>query len=336
MIGLVAACALAGGGCRSRATSGKDAGLADATAVVGPTTHVVPMTGPSRRRLPAPEAPMPAQRSFVVLDAGAAPRRALRYRPGGAARELVATARITSKSFADGVWTEARALAPVRDGFGVTTERLGSAAVVHVRGLIGEVDADGATAVAAADAASYLARWRALLERRRADVATDDRGQLGAVTVLDDPAGRAPADARDELVQRWLGLAVPLPAEPIGRGGRWRVVTLLRAGGAVLTQHASYRLIAITSDRMTIAVELERIGEHQDIDVPGLPADARAELIALRRVVTGTLVLGRDGPLPVSGELTAESASHARFAVGDRPDREQITEDTATVKLISR
>lgn len=331
--------ALVAGACQARPSARRDAGEAAAGAadggVIGPVTHVLPPAVSPSRLLPEPEVPMPSQRRFALLEPGATPRRALRYRAGGPARELVATARIVSKAYADGTWTEELALAPVRDGFGVTTEAAGAGLVVHVRGLVGEIDA-GASAAATTAAGGYLTRWRALLERRRADVAIDERGQLDTVTILDDPAGHGGREVRDELVQRWLGIAVPLPAEPIGAGARWKVVTLLRTGGAVLKQTATYRLVEATADRWTIAVELERLGEHQDIVVPGLPAGSQAELLALRRVVTGTLTVGPDGPLPVGGELTVDSASHARFTIAGQPAREQATEDRATVTLSTR
>jgi hypothetical protein len=216
----------------------------------------------------------------------------------------------------------------------VTTEA--GSTTVALRGLVGTIG-DGAAAHADADA--YLGRWRALLERRRIAVAIDPRGALGTVTLQDDPTGATGAnadDTRDELVQRWLGLAVPLPAEAIGVGARWRVVTLLRTGGAVLKQTATYRLAASAGDVWMIDVEIVRVGEQQLIDVPGLPADVSAELIALRRAVKGTLTIAATSPLPRAGQLTSESSAHARFTGRSAGAVDEVSDDTAAIAIDSK
>ncbi len=305
----------------------RDAG----TAVVGPRTRVLPPAVPPSR-MPEPRIELPRELRFTLLDPGQGARARLRYRADGSTRELVARAQVTTRSYADGTWIDPVAMAPVRDGFGVTATATGSGegAVIQLRGLVASVDGGAATPAAAA-AEAYLGRWRALLERRRADVTIDDRGRLVTTALLDDPTG-ARVEARDELVQRWLGLAVPLPEEPVAIGARWRVVTALRAGGAVLKQTATYQLRARDAQAWTIDVEAERIGEPQDILAPGVPGGVLGEVVALRRVVKGTLVVGPSDPLPRRGTLASEVASHARFHAAGRTT-ERYTEDQATIEL---
>lgn len=278
----------------------------------------------------APRPPMPRRVSDELIETGRGPRRVLRYRLEPLAQTVTATARITSHGF-DGAWSDPVTLAPVREGFEVQPATGGGP--IEVRGLVAERDEAGQPAAAIAAADAYLGRWRALLERRRAQVGFDDRGQLGDVTLLDDPAGATDPDSKDELAQRWLGLAVPLPEAAVGVGARWKVVTMLRTGGAALSQTALYRLTAIEGDRWTIEVELTRLGRPQDIVVPGLPRGATAELIALVRKVTGTVTVSPTRPLPIAGELTAEVRTHARFAAPGAPARDQYSEDRATISL---
>ncbi|MCL4222850.1 MAG: hypothetical protein KJZ91_00085 [Myxococcales bacterium] len=307
----------------------RDAGAA----VVGPRTRVLPPAVPPSR-MPEPRIELPRELRFTLLDPGQGARARLRYRADGSTRELVARAQVTTRSYADGTWIDPVALAPVRDGFGVTATATatgsGAGAVIQLRGLVASVDG-GAAPPAAAAAEAYLGRWRALLERRRADVTIDDRGRLVTTALLDDPTG-ARVEARDELVQRWLGLAVPLPEEPVAIGARWRVVTALRAGGAVLKQTATYQLRARDAQAWTIDVEAERIGEPQDILAPGVPGGVLGEVVALRRVVKGTLVVGPSDPLPRRGTLASEVASHARFHAAGRTT-ERYTEDQAAIEL---
>lgn len=294
---------------------------------LGPVTSVLdPGVVPAR-----PRTPMPRRLHDELLAPGRGAKHQLRYRREPSTRTLIATARITSHGYA-GAWTDPVTLAPVREGFDVEIAADGA---LHVRGLAAEIDRAGQADAAVAAADTYLARWRALLERRRATLTVDDRGLLGDVTLLADPGGRVDPDARDELVQRWLGLAVPLPDAAVGVGARWQIVTMLRTGGAVLTQTATYQLVKVERDRWTIAVELTRLGKTQDIVTPGLPPGTTAELIALVRKVSGTVTVAPTSPLPLTGELTAEVRSHARFTAADTGPRDQYSEDKATITLAS-
>lgn len=297
----------------------------DAAVEPGPTIHDLT---PTAARVPfaEPTVALPRELRATLVEPGAAPRTVRRYAPSAETRELRVAMTVTASGFHDGVWSQPQTLPVMTDGFGITVD---ATAPIALRGLVAEI-ADGGAHV---EAEAYLGRWRALLERRRVAVATDGRGTLGAITLQDDPTSTA---TRDELVQRWLGLAVPLPVEAIGVGARWRVVTILRTGGAVVKQTATYQLTAVDGAAATVAVELTRIGEQQLIEVPGLPADVTAELVALRRVVKGTLVLGPGSPLPLRGTLTSESSAHARFTSSTRAAVDEVSDDSATIVLTSK
>lgn len=270
---------------------------------------------------------MPRELRASLLEPGAAPRVARRYKIApGDERTVAVNAVVTERRYRGGDWHGPTTRAPIVDGFAVAGDGTGALAV---RGLVGAVVTDAST-VAPADAA-LLDRWRALLERRRLRVAIDERGRLGAVSFADDPDRRR-ADAvlaEDEFAQRWLTLAVPWPEEPIGVGARWKVVSVLRLGGVYLKQTATYALTAVAGDRATVAIDIERLGEPQALAVPGV----LAELIALRRHTAGTVVVGGADPLPLSGELTSEQSSHVRVSDGGPVPADEITDDRATLRI---
>lgn len=320
---LIVLASVALAGCRGERAPGKAPADDAAPVVTGPPSRIIDPT-------PLPAAPrpqLPRRMSEQLLDAGKGARRALRYRFEPTSRTTVASASIQSQGF-DGAPTELVTLAPVREGFEATPR--GDGGLVAVRGLVAEIERAGQSESSIAAAEAYLARWRSLVERRRADVVVDERGGLGEITFQ---AGAGDRDARDELAQRWLGLVVPLPEAPVAVGARWKVVTMLRSGGAAVTQSATYTLVAIDRGRWTIAVEQTRQGRMQDISMPGLPEGATAQLVALIRKVTGTVIVSPSSPLPLSGELKAEVRSHARFTVPGAPPRDQYSEDTATITI---
>jgi hypothetical protein len=298
-----------------------------------PATPRVKMISPDIRSLPEPRITLPLVESFRLLDAGAAPRAPLRYTwDAKANRALVVEASLRSRRLADGTWSDALAVAPVREGLGfITQPTTGGAATLSFRGLIGEVGASS-DAAARARAEEYLSGFRTLIEHRRGTATIDDRGQLSGLVFADAAADAGTRDrAVDETLQRWIAAAVPLPAEPIGKGARWRVATVLRAGPGVIKQTAEYTLVEARPDRWVIDTDVRRIGEDQLVSAAGLPDGSVAELIALFRENQGRVELSPSLPWPIAGTVTTELRVHLRLGVPGEPVHEEMTEDLGTL-----
>jgi hypothetical protein len=183
------------------------------------------------------------------------------------------------------------------------------------------------------ESAQYVAGWNAIADRR-VTIAFDDRGQLGALGFVDDPAG-AKVRELDDLTQRLLATAVPLPAEPVGVGGTWRVVTVLRQRPAIVKQTATYTLVERGERSWKIEVDIHRVGEPQTVIDPSVPEGSAIELVALVRKLRGTLVVDPTAPLG-SGELAVDSSLHLRIRDPKVGEREEILEDTGTITLSVR
>jgi hypothetical protein len=320
---LAALVALVVAGCGGRKTE-RDAGPAAIRTVPAP----VPAPAPAPDTIDAPAIPLPHELSFTLLEPGTGTRAPLRYTLADAAeRELAAATRVTTRTNFAGTWKDPLALPAMRDGFGISI----SNDVVHLRGLEAAIDDGDAAAVA--QARSYMARARALLEKRRADAFVDTRGRLTRVALVGPPP--ADDDVIDEITQRWLAVAVPLPDEPVAVGARWRVVTALRAAGIVAKQTVTYRLAAADASTWTIDVSGERIGEYQIMATGGPTGGTtgtHGELLGLKRTMEGQVVVGRGDPLPLRGTLASETMIHVRLKTPDRVV-EAVSEDKGTIEL---
>ena len=164
--------------CKSRSTPPPAAKDAGAPAASMPTTKIIQPDGVVT--LPEPAIELPQQESFKLLAPGAAPRTKLRYRwKAEVTREVLAHAEIRSRRLTSGTWSQPTASPPLDEGFAVTIAPAASGgAIVLLRGL--------ATATQSGDAA---ARWKALVENKRAQMPIDDRGQPGKVILAEDPTG---------------------------------------------------------------------------------------------------------------------------------------------------
>jgi hypothetical protein len=290
---------------------------------------------PPRDAAPAlgePAIELPLRESFTVQDAGEAPRQRYRYQLAAPARRYALTATLRARALTEETPADAAAAAvpPFRESFVVEPAPGGR---LYWLGEPPHVEA--ASEAEAATAAPYVQRWKALLAGRRATFELDERAMPERLTFAEDPLGTASRPERDELAQRLLGLAVPLPAEPIGRGARWTAVTVLRQGLGVVKQTARYRLLEAGDGRLEIAVELRRVGEEQRISSAELPAGAVMELVAMFREVAGEVELDLTAPLPIAGALTLEARTHQRLRLPDQPASEVITEDTGALQLTS-
>lgn len=322
-------------GCGGRDESSKPADGSGSGSAPAPVRRPDLRVGPSVQRqelttrdvpLDEPVVALPRQDSFALLGAGAAPRAPLRYRlASGVATYQVVTQIATRHIGADAAWTAPLALPTIRDGFQISTQPTN----LQLRPLPLAIDG-----TATPDVEQATALWRTAIADHRAHADIDDRGQLANVYFNDDPATKTSGPARDELVQRLLATVVPVPAEPIGKGASWRVVTVLRQGGAYIKQTATYTLTGVAKAGWTVDVALDRVGEQQRIPLPGGggPGSAASyvELVALVRHVRGTLAIDPTHPIG-TGKLATDATVHARIVAGTTV--EQLVEDTGTSEL---
>ena len=295
---------------------------------------------PALRAMPAPALTLPLRESFKVQSAGQAPRARLRYALAAVERSYAVQARLRARLLTGGAHAELAAVPAFTEPFAVrvspATGHSAAPAALYWRGLPATLDeAASAAASAGPSAEPYLARWRALLQGRRAQLRLDDRGTLDAVALAEDPLRQTTRPELDELTQRLLGLTIPLPEEPVGVGARWTVVTVLRQGLGVVKQTARYHLVAARDGRLTVELTLRRVGEEQRVEVPGLPRGAALDLVALFREVTGAVELELTAPLPTAGQLTLEARAHQRLRLADGAVHETITEDLGALTLTS-
>jgi hypothetical protein len=302
-------------------TSHAPAAPGSTVTAAGPT---VIQRAPSTIVMDEPRIDLPHRESFRLLDAGRAPRSALRYALAAGSTAVTARTTLSSRHIEKGQFSAPVAMPAIRDGFAITV------AADHT-GRLALVGLPGEAATSTADTTAYLAAWRAQLQDRHIAVTFDARGELSAIVFDDDPAGARSQQARDELVQRLLATIVPLPIEPVGTGASWRVVTILRQGPAYAKQTATYTLTSRRPSAWRLHVKLLRVGEEQPLADPALPRGTTATLLALFRSLEGDLDLDAAHPLITGGSLAIESRMHVRLQDAGQPPTEQMFEDTGSV-----
>jgi hypothetical protein len=90
-------------------------------------------------------------------------------------------------------------------------------------------------------------------------------------------------------------LAAPLPAEPVGVGARWEVLTDVESGGITVSQRAEYTLKARNGDNATMDVKVTQSAAEQTITTP----QGSAKLLSMTATGSGATTLSIKGALPV-------------------------------------
>lgn len=298
----------------------------------------------TRKEFQKPPA-LPELKPVKLIAAGDEPRAPLRYRLDETAREFTIATSTSVREYNGQDWTELRTMPDVTIGLGVRRTGADNRLwVIDIRGLKAEVGtapraADGTTAadkdgqdarpqVEPAAVDSFLDRYRSYVERRRAQLPVTDSGRPGKPML--SPDARMSEDAQaisTELSQLLLENVVPLPEEAVGKGARWRAVSLLYRGRNVVKQTGEYELLSKPGERVRLSVRVTQIGEQQMIDAPELGAKTRAELVSLFWQVAGEIELSVRAPTPMAGSLSTELRVHGRM-VSPGGTREYSLEST--------
>jgi hypothetical protein len=297
------------------------------------------LISPGTRAVPTPTIQVPFRESLVVRSEGQRPLAVRSYKLGDGERWYAVTARLNARSLGEGDGARGdtpSAIPTFRESFVVQAAATSQPTkVLHWRGEPIWIDGGNGHGDSDVAAAPYVARWRALLGGRRAQLHIDTTGSLGEISFADDVLKQHSQPEIDELTQRLLAWLVPLPSQPIGVGARWTVVTVLRQSVGMVKQTASYQLLAITPTGMSVAIDVRRVAEEQRIATPTLTDGTSIDLVALFRQIKGRVEIDLTAPLPIAGDLTIEARSHQRIHRSDGTTTEAIAEDIGSLSLAS-
>jgi len=284
-----------------------------------------------RRLLPFPAAsalilalllPLPAAAQLptgisdvVVIDAGAEPRQALRYRWSEDHRERLdsvvtvdiaareADRPVMSMELPVSLSVRARVTQVAEDGTATVAMTYDNLTFGPMSATGGGLP-DGDEEAAAFDAA--MAAIAPLLDQTRAWQVIDDRGTVLS-TRMDLPDG-FPAEIEDQLVQTSASVAL-LPEEPVGVGARWESTGTTVNQGVSLGVTTTMELIAIDGDEVALAMSL-RLADGLEAELPTVNPFEQFEIMG-----GGSYLLDLGGvfPLESSVDMTMTMA-------GDIPD----------------
>lgn len=250
----------------------------------------------------AQDAPATGSRSEItILDAGAEPRRQLRYQfDAGSSESAAMDMNINMTMSMGGIQIPQMEMPTIRlvvDLGQVETSADGTARYEFEIGSMELADNAGSDpALANAVRASLgqvpsISGWARINSR---GVTLDGGVNLGDGI---DPQLSQVFDSAEQSLQQ---MSAPLPQEPVGVGAEWRVVQDIESGGFNVSQTASYTIIEMNGDNVTLDVAITQTALAQVVEMPGMPAGTGANLDSLESTGAGSMQIDLARFMPTS------------------------------------
>lgn len=154
---------------------------------------------------------------------------------------------------------------------------------------------------------------------------------------VDVPAGVPPTAQQlmSGMSQSFESMVTPLPAEPVGTGGRWQVVSRMASGGTDVLQSAVYTLKARSGARATLDVAIVQISATDTYHTAQMPAGMTVKVRSFSSTGSGTTEVDLKSVVPQSGTMALTTGMEV--AVPDEGGAEETsTVETSTTVQVAR
>jgi Family of unknown function (DUF6263) len=102
-------------------------------------------------------------------------------------------------------------------------------------------------------------------------------------------------------------MSSPLPAEPVGVGGKWRVVQNVDANGLKIKQTSEHEITELNQDGFSVNVTVIQNAEPQEVKNKAIPPGTKLNLKSLTSTGNGTSTFDSGSIFPVRTTMTTTS-----------------------------
>ena len=136
------------------------------------------------------------------------------------------------------------------------------------------------------------------------------------------------------MTRSFESISTPLPAEPVGVGAKWQVISRIASDGADLLQSAVYTLKARDGHRITLDVVLLQLVASDTIKTAQMPKGVSAKVMAMKSGGSGSTRLNLTSISPEDGAMTLKTAMDIIVhGAGPGGSDESSVETTITMKI---
>jgi hypothetical protein len=255
--------------------------------------------------------PAPVNTSNIeLLDAGAEPRRELKFRPAVNSRQTVTMTMGMSMDMSIGETPLPKTPIPNM--------------VLKIDAIVRQVDPSGdihcsfaysdVRAIANKDTTpQMIAAMQKSLKSMvgiKLDMVIDSTGKLKRKNLIlpknIDPTIKQALSQFDRAMEQ---LSTQLPVEQVGLGAKWRVNNALQIAGIQFNQSATNEIVEMNQTGITVKTTIAQSAPPQDIPMPGAGKEVKGKITSLISSGEGSYVMLFDSLLPVSGKSLTNTDS---------------------------
>ncbi len=138
------------------------------------------------------------------------------------------------------------------------------------------------------------------------------------------------------MSQSFESMVTPLPAEPVGVGARWQVVSRVATGGADILQSAVYTLKSRAGARAVLDVTLVQVAASDTIHTAQMPTGMSAKVKSFNSTGGGSTQMDLKSVAPEGGTMALKTAMEISVQGAGAGAGEESTVDTATTVTVTR
>ncbi|PWU09740.1 MAG: hypothetical protein C5B50_26775 [Verrucomicrobia bacterium] len=127
---------------------------------------------------------------------------------------------------------------------------------------------------------------------------------------LKPPSGINPQSKQfvDQICESLTNLKFPLPEEAVGPGARWEYKTVNKSQGIAIDETSTYKLRSIEGDRISMTSAIAQSAANQKVQSPGMPG-VKMDLSKMTGKGTGDSTSDLGHVLPMDGTMVLHSES---------------------------
>ncbi len=275
---------------------------------------------PAVTRQATAAAPATASNSPVkLLDAGGEPRTVLRLHPAvGDKQTLTMTMKMAMNMSAADKQVPAMDLPAMRMTMDVGVKDISADGDIAYQMIF----TDASVVTNASTLPAVAAAMQSSLASLRGLTGTGSMSANGIIKHVEMklPAGADPqlSQAMDQMKESFSASATPLPDEAVGPGARWEYQTQIKSQGMTIDQAATYELVSLAGDRLTLRSTMTQNAANQKIQNPAMPG-LNVDLNKLTGTATGGSTFDLAHIMPVLGTIDGNTEAVMNMNMGQQP-----------------
>lgn len=244
--------------------------------------------------------------TVTLLEPGAEPREALRFRPeAGTMSTAAMSMRMSVRQQLSGMQMPETKIPSSNIVIDLAVTDVEDDGDIHYTMKVTKVDVADEPGVMPQVSAAMRQSLAGLVGLEGSFV-MDDRGLVKQADFHAQPGMNAAAQQQLGSIRESIRqMSVPLPEQPIGIGAKWQTETLTNPSGFDLKQKTTYELVSRDGNAMTLNAEIEQTADPQELESPAPGVSMR--LASFSSTGTGQVSMMLNRIMPTRSSMQAES-----------------------------